>query len=177
MPPSACPGEWTSMRSRPVTERLYGRGTEYHVKYLALAAAGAAMAGLAACSHTAAPTAAPPSHRAVAPPVSCRQQYATWEHGTGKGLIAALDAVSSAGTASGTHALAAALKNAESAVARGARHPLPACADPRGYWNVLLMHVNAAAASKASPSSQRAAMKDVPKIEQKLIAELNGIVR
>lgn len=147
------------------------------MKYLALAAAGAAMAGLAACSHTAAPTAAPANHRAVAPPVSCRQQYATWEHGTGKGLIAALDGVSSAGAAGGTRALAAALKNAQPAVTQGARHPLPACADPRGYWNILLMHVNAAAASKASPSSQRAAMKDVPEIEHKLAAELNGAVR
>lgn len=147
------------------------------MKHLALAAAGAAMAGLAACSHTAAPTAASASHRTVAPPVSCGQRYASWEHGDGRGLIAALNAVSSAGTAGNTHALAAALKNAQSAVARGARHPLPACADPRGYWNVLLMHVNAAAATKGSPANERAAMQDVPKIEQNLTTELRSTVR
>jgi hypothetical protein len=147
------------------------------MKHLALAAAGAAVAGLAACSHSAAPTAASASHRAVTPPVSCSQQYATWEHGHGKGLIAALNAVSSAGTAGDTHALAVALKKAEPAVTRGASHPLPACADPRGYWDVLLMHVNAAVASRASASSVRAAMKDVPSIEAKLIAELKSTAR
>jgi hypothetical protein len=147
------------------------------MKYLALAAAGAAVVGLAACSHSAMPTAASASHRAVTPPVSCGQQYATWEHGHGKGLIAALSAVSSAGAAGDTHALAAALKKAKPAVARGARDPLPACADPRGYWDVLLMHVNAAVASKGSASSVRAAMKDVPNIEDKLSAELKSTAR
>ena len=147
------------------------------MKYLALAAAGAAVVGLAACSHSAAPTAASASHRAVTPPVSCSQQYATWKHGHGKGLIAALSAVSSAGTAGDNHALAAALKKAEPAVATGARHPLPACADPRGYWDVLLMHVNAAVASKNSASSVRAAMKDVPKLEDRLITELKSTAR
>ena len=68
--------------------------------------------------------------------------------------------------------LTAALKKARPAVARAARHPMPACADPMGYWSVLLMHVNAAVASKGSASSVRAAMKDVPKIEHKLIVEV-----
>ena len=148
------------------------------MKRIALAAAGAAVVGLAACSHAAAPTAASASHRTVtAAPVSCSQQYATWEHGQGKGLIAALNAVSSAGTAGDTQVLTAALKKAGPAVARGARHPVPACADPRGYWSVLLMHVNAAVASRGSASSVRAAMTDVPKIEHKLIAELKRTAR
>jgi hypothetical protein len=36
------------------------------------------------------------------------------------------------------------------------------------------MHVNAAVAAKASVSSARAAMKDVPKIEDQLTAELEA---
>jgi hypothetical protein len=111
----------------------------------------------------------------MAAPVSCGQQYATWEHGNGKGLIAALNAVSSAVTVGNAYALTAALKKAEPAITRGARYPLPACADPRGYWDVLLMHVNAAAASKGSASNTRAAMKDVPKITQNLTNELKQI--
>jgi hypothetical protein len=147
------------------------------LKRIIFAAAGAAIAGLTACSHAAPPAAAPASHGTVHVPVSCSQQYHTWEHGQGKGLIPALDAVSSAESAGGTHVLTAALKKAGPTVARAARHPVPACADPRGYWDVLLMHVNAAVASKGSASSVRAAMKDVPKLEHTLIAELKQTAR
>jgi hypothetical protein len=128
------------------------------MKRLALAAAGAvAVVGLASCSQTAAPTGASASHGTVttAVPVSCSQQYHKWENGQGKGLIAALNAVP--------------------AITRGARHPMPACADPRGYWDVLLMHVNAAIASGGS--NVGAAMTDVPKIEHNLITELKTTAR
>ena len=147
------------------------------MKRIILAAAGAAIAGLTACSHTAPPTAAPASHGSARVPVSCSQQYNTWKHGQGQGVIAALDAVSSAETAGDTRVLTATLKKARPAVARAARHPVPACADPRGYWDVLLMHVTAAAATKGSASSMRAAMKDVPEIEHALIAELKHTAR
>jgi hypothetical protein len=145
------------------------------MKSLALAAAGAAVIGLAACSQSKAPTAAPanPGAAASAAAVNCRQQYSAWANGQGKGLIAALSAVSSAATAGETHVLTVALKNAKPAVARAAQHPMPTCADPKGYWSVLLMHVNAAASGKGSPRSVRAAMKGVPEIEHQLTAELN----
>jgi hypothetical protein len=142
------------------------------LKRIALAAAVAAVAGLAACSGAAAPAAAPASHRNPPVPVSCSKQYDSWQHGPGKGLIAALDAVSTADTAGGTHVLTAALQKARPAVARAARHPVPACADPMGYWDVLLMHLSAATAGGSSASSARAAMTGVPKIEHQLAAEL-----
>jgi hypothetical protein len=144
------------------------------MKGLALAAAGAAVIGLTACSHNTGPSAAPASHGSGTPiaPVSCGQQYRTWKHGQGKGLMSALGAVSTAATAGDAQVLTAALQQAKPAVARAARHPIPACADPRGYWSVLLMHVNAAVASKGSASSVRAAMQDVPKIQHKLTTEV-----
>jgi hypothetical protein len=142
-----------------------------------LAAIGAAAAaGLAACSTTAAPAAwagsSPASHASARAPVSCSQQYTTWMHQHGKDLIAALGAVSSAETAGDARVLTITLKRARPAVALATRHPVPACADPRGYWDVLLMHVSAAAAARHSPSTVRAAIKDVPKIERQLTAEL-----
>jgi hypothetical protein len=144
------------------------------MKRLALAAAGAAVLGLTACSGSAAPAAAPSSSRHASPAVlvNCSQQYHAWKHGPGKGLIAALHAVSSAGIAADAHVLTVSLKHARLVVARATRHPVPPCADPRGYWSVLMMHVNAAAASTGSASSARAAMKDVPMIERELTAEL-----
>jgi hypothetical protein len=70
------------------------------------------------------------------------------------------------------HVLTAVLKKTEPAVTRAARYPMPACADPQGYWEVLLMHVNAAAASTGSASTLRAAMMGVPTITREFLAEL-----
>ena len=153
-------------------------GTEHPLKRTFLVAVGVAAigAGLTACSHAAAPTAASAGHGTVRTPVSCSQQYHTWRQGQGKGLIAALRAVSSAETAGDTKVLTVTLQRVKPAVARAAHHPVPACADPRGYWDVLLMHVNAAAATKQSVSSVRAAMKGVPAIEHQLTAELKQTV-
>jgi hypothetical protein len=158
-----------------VTRRYAANGEE--VKRIVLAVAGAAAAGLTACSHPVTPTAAHARHSAVSVPVSCSQQYHAWQHGQGKGLTAALRTVSLAETTGGTQVLTTALKKARRAIAVATSHPMPACADPRGYWDVLLMHVSAALASRDSASSVRAAMKDVPEIEQELIAELEHMSR
>jgi hypothetical protein len=141
------------------------------VKPIVLALAAAAVAGLTACTNSAAPTAA----QGNAPvPVSCSQKFQAWDQGAGKGLIDTFHAVSVASTAGNLKVLTVSLKKAKPAVARAARNPVPACADPRGYWSVLLMHMNAAVASTGSVPSMRAAMKDVPKIEHELSAELPG---
>jgi hypothetical protein len=142
------------------------------MKRIPLAVAGAAIVGLTACTNTAAP---PAAQGTASVPVSCSQQFQAWDHGSGKGLIDAFQAVSVAGTAGDLKVLTVALKKAKPAVARAAHNPLPACADPRGYWSVLLMHVNAAVASTGSASNVRAAMNDVPKIDSELTTELKGI--
>ena len=144
------------------------------MKRIILVVAGAAVAGLTACSHATAPTVAAAGSPSVRVPVSCSQQYKTWTHGQGKRAIAALDAVSSAETVGDTTVLTARLKKNRQAFSQAARHPVPACADPRGYWDVLLMHV-AAAANTGSASSMRAAMKGVPEIDHELTAELKAL--
>ena len=145
------------------------------MKRIILIVASAAAAGLTACSSAApsVPAAAPATHKsAVRVPASCSEQYSAWAHGHGKGLVTAVTAVSSAATAADPHALKAALKKARLAVAKAARHPMPGCADPRGYWYVLLMHVNAAAAKSSPASTIRAALTGVPHIQHELTAEL-----
>ena len=142
------------------------------MKLLAMAAAGAAVMTLSGCgSHSAAPGGAANNGGATAP-ISCSQQYHQWTNGEGKGVMDALHGVSSAATARDGQPLTVALRQAKPAVAKAAKHPIPACADPRGYWDVLLMHVNAAAASKGSASSIRAAVQDVPTIHRTLVAEV-----
>jgi len=152
---------------------------EHELKRIILAAIGAATAaGLTACGHSAAPAggpgAAPASHgsTSVRVPVSCGQQYSAWKHGHGKGLVTTVDAVSSAAMAGNPQVLRVALQKARPAVSKAARHPMPGCADPRGYWSVLLLHVNAAAAKGSSASNIRAAMHGVPQIQHQLTTEL-----
>jgi hypothetical protein len=142
------------------------------VNRIAVAAVCAAVAGLAACTNTAA---GPAAQGTASVPVSCGQRYQTWDDGAGKGLIDTFHTVSVASTAGDLKMLTITLKKAKSAVTRAARHPVPACADPRGYWSVLLMHMSAAVASTGSAKSVRAAVKDVPKIDLALAAELKGV--
>jgi hypothetical protein len=148
------------------------------MKRIALAVAGtAAVAGLAACSHTAASSTSSPSPQSVVHSTSlvdCIQQYNTWNDGNGKGVVAALGAISSADKSAGIQVLSTAVKNAKPAIARAARYPIPACADPKGYLDVLLMHVNAAVSAN-SVSALKADTEVVPEIYRDLTAELNRI--
>ena len=148
------------------------------MKRIALGAVVAVAVGITACSNSAAPTTAPASHSTVIPVVqaSCGQQYRAWGQGQGKGVMAALDSVSEASTAKNPQVLRAELQKVKPAVAKATRYPLPGCADPRGYWTVLMMHVTAAVSSKGSTASAQAAIKGVPTIERELAAELNAFV-
>jgi len=132
-------------------------------------AAGAASGSQTGHSTPAAGSAGTPTST-VAPAV-CKQRYDTWQQGPGKGLVVTLSSVGSASVIADAQALSTALKKAQPALARAAQHPLPACADPKGYWLALLMHVNAAAGSKGS-ASRTAAMRGVPTVTRGLLAEL-----
>ena len=156
------------------------------------AATSAAPSSSATGTHTAAARSAPahstPAHSAAArsarahsapahtaAPVNCPRVYDAWKRGPVNKLVAALQALDSASAAGDSAARAAALKEAEPAIASAGRDPTPACADPKGYWTALLMHVNAAAGS-ASTASERAsitlALKGVPELADELNAEL-----
>lgn len=159
------------------------------MKSLTFAVAGAIVATLTACTTSSSPSStaaaassgsqtghsAPAAGSAVTPsvaPAVCKQRYDSWQRGPGKGLVGTLSDVGSASVVADPHALTTALEKAQSALAVAAQHPMPACADPQGYWIALLMHVNAAAGSK-DPASQTAAMRGVPAVTRGLLAELN----
>jgi hypothetical protein len=140
-----------------------------------LAVAGAGVIALAGCTHDSSPNAAPAARGSSSTPirpVSCSEQYRTWTDAEGKSLMGVFAAVTSASKARDGHALKKALKQAKPAVAKATRHPIPACADPRGYWTVLLMHVNAAAAGDGSASTVRAALQGVRQIHHQLLTEV-----
>jgi len=143
----------------------------------AAAAAGAVVA-LAACGHCATTSAGPATSPAVTrspTQVNCPQRYDASRHGLARKLISAIDAVDAASKAYDLPARKAAVKKAGRIVAGAARYPIPACADPRGYWTALLMHVNAAAGSASSESGRASitlALKGVPTLKRELSAEL-----
>lgn len=150
------------------------------MKSLALAAlAAAAVVALTSCSQSAAKPAAhtspvtvihSPTHSVS--PATCRQQYDAWKSGPANTIVAEVKALDSAVTAGDMSALTATLKEAGPAAVKAARHPIPVCADPSGYWFALMMHVNAAANSTGSASSTLSAVKSVPEIDGELSTEL-----
>jgi hypothetical protein len=133
------------------------------------------------------PTASVPAAAVTVRPVavaspSCKEQYSTWKKGSagapGKNLIAALKAVQSAGNSDDIPDLTAALKKAGTAAVVLRRYPMPACADPHGYWNSILDRIKAAGDNAGTSSGLSALLladvplKDVSGLETKLDAEL-----
>lgn len=154
------------------------------MKPLALLAAVGAVAILAACSQTSRTSATQTSPakqtspaNVTRPPalVNCPQLYDNWKNGAAKKTIAAVNAVASAISANDISAEIAAVKKAAPAVDTAASHPIPACADPKGYWDALLLHVNAAVGSVKSATGRASimvALKGVPQLEHELSAEV-----
>jgi hypothetical protein len=132
------------------------------------------IAALAGCGTTAAGTAAKPP--------TCQQQYRTWKAGPaltpGKQLKTDLGAVSTASTASDIPAMTAGLKASAADVTALNAYPMPACADPHGYWKAILARVKAAGDNAGTSNGlgalilAEAPLKDVPALETKLQAEL-----
>jgi hypothetical protein len=154
-----------------------------------LSAVGALAAGLTlmACgsggsSAASAPSAPPPS----APASSCLQQYRSWNvgpaHAVGENLVAALNALQAASSASDVTSTGAALTNAATAARALGHYPIPSCADPKGYWRAVLVRIQAAAESAGSSKGHqtlvaaKGALKDMPALDLKLVNELRQTV-
>lgn len=150
-----------------------------------LAAAAGATAILAGCTTTsgtsaaqsgtsASPSSTATAHHGVAA-IACPKSYGAWKNGPGKEVIAAVNAVVTVSSGGDLQAQEAALRKAAPAVDAAGSHPIPACADPKGYWDALMLHVNAAAESLKSATgttSLKLALKDVPQLERDLKAEV-----
>jgi hypothetical protein len=143
-----------------------------------VAGAAGAVVLLTSCSQTSrtsTPQASPAHTIHAAVLVNCPKLYDSWKAGSAKEIIAAVNAVASASLVNEIQVQVAALKKAEPAVGTAGNYPIPACADPKGYWTALLLHVNAAAASvnkSAGTASITVALKSVPLLERELNAEV-----
>lgn len=156
------------------------------MKPLTLLAAASIAVGLTACTQSSGGSTAQQTTRTPTPQasqtaisrsagISCPQRYHAWQNGPAKKTIAALNTVNSAVVIDDIGAQITALKKAGPEVDKAGSYPIPVCADPKGYWGALLLHVNAAAKSAKTAtgtSSLGAALKAVPQLERQLKAEL-----
>jgi hypothetical protein len=123
---------------------------------------------------------------ASSPSTSCLLQYRLWNtgpaHAAGENLVAALNTLEAATSASDIPTTAAALKRAGTAARTLEHYPIPVCADPKGYWHAVLARIRAAADNAGTSDGQGAltlaevALKQMPTLERKLAAELKGTV-
>ena len=121
----------------------------------------------------------------AAKPLTCEQQYHAWKTGPanapGKQLSADLSKASSTGSAKDIPALTSALKASGADATTLKQYPMPACADPGGYYEQMLARIKAAADNAGSASRPgglllaEAPLHQVPGLEQKLSAELKQV--
>jgi hypothetical protein len=115
-------------------------------------------------------------------PPTCAQQYAAWRSGTGSSETAAMradgSALSAARRARNTLAADTALKKMGADASADEYHPMPACADPAGFWPQVLSAMRAAGDNAsvipglAGLVTAEAPLRPVAGIEAKLRAEL-----
>ena len=150
-------------------------------------AAGLTLMACGSGGGSAAPAGSGGGVAASAPPApSCVQQYRVWSsgpaHAAGENLTAALNILQAASSASDIGATSAALKRAGVAARTLAQSPIPACADPRGYWRTVLVRIQDAADNAGTSQGQgaltaaEAALKRMPALERQLAAELRQTV-
>ena len=110
--------------------------------------------------------------RASAGPLTCAQQYTAWKNGPanhdGKQLEAAAASLSADGKTEDIAAMDADLKTLGADAAALKAYPMPACADPAGYWEQYLGQMKAAGDNAGTASGlggvilAEAPLKQVP---------------
>ena len=119
---------------------------------------------------------------AASKPLTCKQQYANWKtgpaHAQGEQLKADAATVSSAGNSEDVPVMTSALKAIGADATALEQYPMPACADPAGYWKQTLADMKAAGDNAGAASGlggillAEAPLKKVTPLEGKLTAEL-----
>jgi hypothetical protein len=125
-------------------------------------------------------------HTAVAKPLTCKQQYAAWKtgpaHALGVKAQADAKALSAAGNSEDIKTMLSGLKALGSDATALQAYPLPACADPKGYWNQYLADLKASGDNADSASGlgglllAEAPLKNVKTLQSKMDAELGKTV-
>lgn len=113
----------------------------------------------------------------------CKQLYQAWKDGPAHAALSqfltALGAVPEINSGTNIPAAAAAAEKAEQSAAQLAGFPVPACADPAGYFAKIVSTVDTAAAGAGTATSQSAAaqalapLNGLPTLEAEFTDEVN----
>lgn len=119
---------------------------------------------------------------AVAKTETCKQQYAAWKASPAKAgadkMVAAMEKVQSAADAEDIPETDTDLKAAGNDAAALRAYPMPACADPAGYWPRILTDIKAGGDNAGAASGlggmilAMEPLKKVQPLESKLTTEL-----
>lgn len=118
----------------------------------------------------------------IGPPPTCAQQYASWKSGAASAAAGKAQADSRSLSAAGNDDDITAMVSAVEAVGADAAalqgYPMPACADPAGYWPQILAELKAAGGNAGTSSGlgaillAAAPLRQLPATQAKLSAEL-----
>lgn len=121
--------------------------------------------------------------RSPAKPLTCAQQYKAWQGGPADALAKRTlgpddKALTTAGNADDIPAMDSALGKLGGDASQLEAYPMPACADPAGYWTQMLADIKAAGDNASSTSglggllTAMAPAEKVKPLEAELTAEL-----
>lgn len=140
--------------------------------------AAAAVLALAGCGTGA--TGSSAAHSSA--PLTCAQQFRTWLNGPastlGKRIRPDLDKVVAAAKLEDIPEMTSGLKTTGALARKLAAYPMPACADPAGYWTQLLGFLEAAGDNAGTSSGLGGLLLGlvplarIPAVEKDLQAEL-----
>lgn len=121
-------------------------------------------------------------HGGAAKPLSCKQQYAAWKtgpaHALGAKAKADAGALSAAGSSEDIKTMLSGLKTLGADATALQAYPIPACADPKGYWAQYLADLKASGDNADSASGlaglllAEAPLKHVDTLQSKMDAEM-----
>lgn len=122
----------------------------------------------------------------IGQPLTCAQQYANWKSGPASAAAEKAQADASSLSAAGNLDDIIGMVSAIEAVGADAgalqRYPMPACADPAGYWSQVLAELKAAGGNAGTSSGLGALLlavaplRQLPATQAKLDAELTTTV-
>lgn len=166
------PPQWQGQPGYPPPRRRRG-----------LVIAGYALGGLALLAISAGAAFALRHHTAAAAkPLTCKQQYAAWKTGPAHPLALKMktdgNALDAAGSSEDIKLILNSLKTIGADATALKAYPIPACADPKGYWLQVLADMTAAGDNADGASGlggllvAEAPLKNATKLSAKLGAEL-----
>jgi hypothetical protein len=133
---------------------------------------GVALAGsitLMGCSSIAKPTATA-TKLAATTTLACKEQYLAWRSGPARNPLnqftAAQNNLAAVGSTKNLQEITAAVENEGQAASKLAAYPVPACADPHGYFAALLAQVRAAASNAATANGLSALVQAIEPLNQ-----------